>query len=213
MTLAPIRGIRFVAGVLAMLAFAPLAAEAPEYGVIETEKGPIMVGETPREGLVAQFPAWADTAVLYRPAAGAVAKLHAVVQPVDILCVLGTWCSDSRREVARFWQVLDKAANPNLRLRMLSVGRKDDAAAQAKLAELGFAEDIRAAYGITLVPTFIFTLAETGLELGRIIETPQQTLEEDAATILADLVDPAAMGQDLQEGDAGGPGQPSPVFR
>jgi hypothetical protein len=100
--------------------------------------------------------------------------------------------------VPRFWRVLDAAANPNLRLRMIAVGRKDDAAAQATLVELGFAEDVRAAHGITLVPTFIFALADGGDELGRIEETPEVSLERDAAGFLASLAGesgPGAPGQ------------------
>jgi len=170
---------------------APAAAAAPTFGVVEGEKGPYLVGEVTRADIVAGFPAWNDSAAAYAPEPEAVARLAAVSRPVEVVCVLGTWCGDSRREVPRFWKVLEGAANPNLRLRMFAVGRKDDAAALAKSAAVGAPRDIRAAWGVTLVPTFIFRAGD-GAELGRIIETPTGTLEGDAAGIVA----PAAPAAD-----------------
>lgn len=159
------------------------AAAAPTFGVVEGEKGPYLVGEVTRADIVAGFPAWNDSAAAYAPEPGAVARLAAVSRPVDVVCVLGTWCGDSRREVPRFWKILESAANPNLRLRMFAVGRKDDAAALAKSEAVGAPRDIRAVWGVTLVPTFIFRA--DGEELGRIIEIPTGTLEGDAAGIAA----------------------------
>lgn len=162
---------------------APAAVAAPTFGVVEGEKGPYLVGEVTREDIVAGFPAWNDSAAAYAPEPGAVARLAAVSRPVEVVCVLGTWCGDSRREVPRFWKIMESAANPNLRLRMFAVGRKDDATALAKSEAVGAPRDIRAVWGVTLVPTFIFRAA--GEELGRIIEIPTGALEGDAAGIAA----------------------------
>ena len=54
------------------------------------------------------------------------------------------------------------------------------------LKELGLPADIRAEYAVELVPTFIFSSG--GVELGRIEETPEQSLEADATAILVDLI-------------------------
>ncbi|MHB8080442.1 MAG: thioredoxin domain-containing protein [Candidatus Krumholzibacteriia bacterium] len=176
-------------------AAAPAGAPvAPTFGVVEGEKGAYLVGEVSRGDIVARFPAWNDSAAAYRPQPEAVARLAAVSRPVEIVCVLGTWCGDSRREVPRFWKILDLAANPNLRLRMFAVGRKDDAAALAAAAAAGAPRDIRAVWGVTLVPTFIFRAGDDA-ELGRIIETPTGTLEGDAAGIVA----PAAPAADAPD--------------
>lgn len=171
-------------------AAAPAVATAtttasPRFAALPAEKGPYLVGEVGRADVEQAFPAWRDTAAAYVPDPAEVARLAAVDRPVAITCVLGTWCGDSRREVPRFWRLLDLAANPNLELRMFTVGRKDDAAAAAKLAELGLPADLRGQYQVTAVPTFIFSV--DGQELGRIIETPIATLESDAAGILAAL--------------------------
>lgn len=164
-------------------AAAAATAASPRFAALPSEKGPYLVGEIGRADIEQAFPAWRDTAAAYAPDPAEVARLAAVDRPVAITCVLGTWCGDSRREVPRFWRLLDLAANPNLELRMFAVGRKDDAAAAAKLAELGLPADLRGQYQVTAVPTFIFTA--DGQELGRIIETPIATLESDAAGILA----------------------------
>lgn len=183
------------------------AAAAPAFGVVEGENGPYLVGEVIREDIVAAFPAWTDSAAAYVPEPGAVARLAAVSRPVDVVCVLGTWCGDSRREVPRFWKLMESAANPNLRLRMFAVGRKDDAAALAKSEAVGAPRDIRAVWGVTLVPTFIFRA--DGEELGRIIEIPTGTLEGDAAKIVATA--DAAFGAP-GDADPGVPGAPGPLY-
>ncbi len=168
-------------------AAAPASPAPPDgalYAVHESERGPVLLGEVVRADLIRHFPGWADTASAYVPDLEAVAVLAAVDRDVTVTCVLGTWCSDSRREVPRFWKVLDLAANPRLSLRMLAVGRRDDDAAQARLVQLGFDADIRGQYGVEYVPTFIFSETGDGSELGRIIESPAATLERDAAAIL-----------------------------
>lgn len=90
---------------------------------------------------------------------------------IKIVCVMGTWCSDSRREVPHFYKILD-ALNFNYEnLTLYCVDRK-------KQAE-GFDID---QFVIEKVPTFIFYKNDS--EIGRIIETPQETLERDMLKIL-----------------------------
>ncbi len=160
---------------------------AASHVVFESPKGPLLLGEVSAEDILARFPEWQQEYEAYAPDAAEVARLAAIGVPVQILCVLGTWCSDSEREMPRFWKLLDEAANPDLQLRMLAVGRRADAEqAGPILKELGLPADIRAEYAVELVPTFIFSSG--GVELGRIEETPEQSLEADATAILVDLI-------------------------
>jgi thiol-disulfide isomerase/thioredoxin len=159
------------------------AAPGGPHATVETDKGAILVGEVTREDVARIEPAWEDSARAYQPDSSAIAILAAVARPVQIKVIFGTWCSDSRREVPRLWKILDRAHNPNLQLEMIAVGRKDDAAAEQKLAELGLPKDLRAQYDLTAVPTFIFS--QDGTELGRVIESPAGTLEGDAAGFVA----------------------------
>lgn len=93
------------------------------------------------------------------------------LEGVEIVCVLGTWCPDSRREVPRFIKILDELKFDLKNLQMICVDRK-------KLAEGIDVEN----YVIERVPTFIFYKSES--EIGRIIETPKETLEIDLLEIL-----------------------------
>ena len=84
---------------------------------------------------------------------------------------MGTWCSDSRREVPRFYKIMDSTGYDSNKINLIMVGRqlKDITGAVAK-------------YNVELVPTIIFY--ENGAEKGRIVEAPKETLEKDIVSIL-----------------------------
>jgi thiol-disulfide isomerase/thioredoxin len=84
---------------------------------------------------------------------------------------MGTWCSDSRREVPRFLRILDELNFNNELLTINYVDRKKESP-EGDISSLD----------IKYVPTFIFY--KGGKEIGRIIETPQITLESDFKNIL-----------------------------
>jgi len=99
-------------------------------------------------------------------------KLSAVdLDSLNITLVIGTWCSDSRREVPRFFKIIDEIQFPQEKLRIFGVDRKKES----------FEGDITS-MNIELVPTFIFY--ENEKEIGRIIETPEISLESDMLKIL-----------------------------
>lgn len=170
-------------------------AGAPEAGrtdasrIYESDRGRQLLGAVLREDFTAQLPDWDQEYSPYEPDLQAIQTLAGVTEPVRIVCVLGTWCGDSEREVPRFWKILDSAANPALDLTMLAVGRSSDPEADRLLAEMGFEQNLREQYAAEFVPTFIFLQGDR--ELGRIVEAPTVSLEQDAALIL----DPTAPGQ------------------
>lgn len=88
-----------------------------------------------------------------------------------ITIVMGSWCSDSRREVPRFYKILDKLNYDQKKLMLYCVDRtkKDPAGDTSKL-------------NIEAVPTFIFY--KNDKEVGRIVETPKETLEKDIQKLL-----------------------------
>ena len=174
---------------LAIAATAPAADDqAPSKGRadvswFEGERGGQLLGEILRTDVARHLPDWDEDYADYEPADTPLGVLAAVDEPVEIICVLGTWCHDSQREVPRFWKILDEAANENLELTMFAVGRTSDTAADSVLTGLGFDENPRATWGAEFVPTFVFLRG--GREIGRIIETPEVSLEEDAAALLS----------------------------
>jgi len=182
-----------VAPAAAAVAQDPLAAASVPVvaaaDLIEHEKGPYLVGPLTREAWSAFAPELAPEAASYQPSPDVVEALAGLDRELRIVCVLGTWCSDSRREVPRFWKVMEACGLAPESLEMLAVGRVDDPAAKAWEESRGVVPGYRDRYGVQLVPTFI--VYEGGLELGRIVETPTVSLEADLAALLGVRATPA----------------------
>jgi thiol-disulfide isomerase/thioredoxin len=82
---------------------------------------------------------------------------------------MGTWCSDSRREVPRFIKIMESLGFDNYHIYAVDRDKHSlNNEAEGK--------------NIELVPTIIFY--ENSEEIGRIIESPMETLELDMAEIL-----------------------------
>jgi len=90
----------------------------------------------------------------------------------DITVIMGTWCSDSRREIPRFIKIIEEIGAEVNAINLICVDR-------AKNADVPELADLQ----IELVPTIIFYLQ--GDELGRIIETPRESLESDMVQIFS----------------------------
>jgi thiol-disulfide isomerase/thioredoxin len=88
-----------------------------------------------------------------------------------ITVVMGTWCPDSRREVPRFMKIVDIWGFPQKKIHMIGVDID-------KIAPLGNFSLLN----IRRVPTFIFY--KNNIEVGRIIEVPVTSLEQDMVKIL-----------------------------
>jgi hypothetical protein len=89
----------------------------------------------------------------------------------SITIVLGTWCADSREQVPRFFKILDQIDYNTNFIQIICV-YKNKTAGSTDISGLK----------IEKVPTFIFY--HNGSEIGRIIETPELTLERDILTII-----------------------------
>jgi hypothetical protein len=90
---------------------------------------------------------------------------------ISITIVMGTWCSDSRRIVPKFLRVLDYLEFPDSKISILAVGRD-------KRGITNETDGMK----IELVPTIIFYRDK--LEIGRIVESPKETIEKDMMKIL-----------------------------
>ncbi|MBT8195263.1 MAG: thioredoxin family protein [Bacteroidia bacterium] len=91
---------------------------------------------------------------------------------IQVKVFIGTWCSDSQREVPAFYKILDALEFDQQNLTMIGVDRSKEQP-----------EEELQAFEIEYVPTFIFY--RNGEEIGRIIETPTLSLEEDILSILS----------------------------
>lgn len=108
----------------------------------------------------------------YQPLQDVIEKLVSVKSDdLSIVTVLGIWCPDSRREVPRFMKIIELIKFPGERMTFIGVDNE-------KLAPLGDYEKL----GVERVPTFI--VYKNKIELGRIIENPVASLEQDLLNII-----------------------------
>lgn len=103
---------------------------------------------------------------VYSPAEGYITKLEEKIDDVEITIVLATWCSDSQREVPRFYKVLNEAGYNDRRVKVIAVDKNKEAIV-VDISDMD----------IQRVPTFIIYKNEK--EIGRIVETPKKSLERD----------------------------------
>ncbi|MEA3316982.1 MAG: thioredoxin family protein [Bacteroidota bacterium] len=80
--------------------------------------------------------------------------------------IMGTWCSDSQREIPRFYKILEYLEFDMDNVKSIAVDRNKEAPGM-QISRLN----------IEKVPTFIFYLDNK--EIGRIIESPENSLEHD----------------------------------
>ena len=94
------------------------------------------------------------------------------LKQISIKIFMGTWCHDSKREVPRLYKILDELyyAYENFEIIGLTKDKK------------GYFQDY-ATFGITNTPTIIFY--RNDMEIGRIIEEPKGSLEDQMARIIA----------------------------
>ena len=133
----------------------------------------ILYGYCDREGLTIEpFSEWFQTEYNYYEIDQKTLDMvnAELLVNVEIKIVLGTWCHDSQRELPRFYKIADYLDFDNYML--IGVNR-------AKLAKDTEVDELN----IELVPTFIFYNA--GKEIGRIIESPIESLEKDIVEIIS----------------------------
>jgi hypothetical protein len=173
---------------LAVLLGAPSA-----FAAAEGAEEPVLVGPLTRERIEAEVPGWAEAVVAAELDAEAAEALAAVEPGAEVTVFLGTWCSDSRREVPRFWRALDAGGGlVPFEIELVGVDRD-----KREPADRVSAADVR------YVPTFV--VRRGGREVGRVVEGSPEGIERDLLDLLAgraagtittrdDLSDPGAPG-------------------
>jgi thiol-disulfide isomerase/thioredoxin len=131
-----------------------------------------LVGHVSRNA-VEDYETWrALRAQDYTPDPTAVKTIAERGRDVQVLLILATWCPDSKREVPRFFKILDQAGIGLDKVTMVAVDRsKKDA------------EGLTVKHEVLRVPTFVFFRDDK--EIGRVTEKAVTTLEDDIAAILA----------------------------
>ena len=138
---------------------------------IEDEK--MLLGKIDRNAFeLKEYKSWFDsTYQAYTPIATILDTLETLSSDLEIAVVMGSWCSDSQRDVPALYRILDLIRFDKNKLNVIATDRSKTMP-EPDLKDLD----------IEYVPTII--LKRSNEELGRIIEFPERTLEEDMLAIL-----------------------------
>lgn len=166
-----------------VMLFAVLSIQAQEVNrEFEDERtgSKVLIGECNREGLQSneEFSAfYVRNYREYSPDEKVLKKLKRKIrgENISIQIVLGSWCHDSQVWVPRFYKIMDDLPIDENKINLIGVDTR-------KKAITMNIDDLN----IERVPTFI-VYNEEGQEIGRIIESPYETLEEDLLNIVKQL--------------------------
>ncbi len=147
--------------------------------IIDKKGHPVLLGEIDKQGLTGgTFNTWFlknhDDYLINKKV---VNRIKDSINQYDIKVFLGTWCGDSKREVPRFYKILESAKFDEKQLKVFAVDRTEDAYKQSPSGE-------EKGLNIHRVPTFIFY--KNGKEVNRIVEHPKETLERDILNIISE---------------------------
>jgi hypothetical protein len=141
------------------------------YEIVESSGTKVIKGDITPEVLWSHFPDWRKEYQNYQPDSLALQKMKAFSDSCLIICVLGSWCADSRMGVPAFLKAVDLADNPLLQLHLIAVDR-------SKQVNSHFFPDVK----VNAVPTFVISCG--GKEIGRMIEFPRKTFETDFVELI-----------------------------
>ncbi len=159
---------------LILIFFPAIKAQDKNVMITDSVSGkPMLIGHCDRDAFKdSSFSWWFKSGYnLYSVDTTLMQNVKNDLKNVDITIVMGTWCSDSRREVPRLFRILDDINYPMDKVNIITVDRDKNGL-----------ENETDSLNIELVPTIIFY--KNGEELGRIVETPKDTLEKDIAAIV-----------------------------
>lgn len=107
----------------------------------------------------------------YIPNSDAIQTIHNYPKPLEIKVFWGDWCKDSKKHVPGFIKSMEFAENKNIQVVYINLNRQKKEPAEAI-----------AGWDIQHIPTFV--VISNGKEVGRVVETPKTTIEQDIAEIL-----------------------------
>lgn len=143
-----------------------------EVGASE-EEGPVLLGPLTREEIEVAAPDWVEAEIEAQPDLDAAMLLESSFAGAEVVVFLGTWCSDSRRELPRLWRALDDiGADHPAQIRYIGVDRDKQEPSE-----------LLAGHDLLYVPTFI--VRRDGHEIGRIVEVSPSGIEIDLLALLS----------------------------
>lgn len=144
---------------------------------VENSGREILLGKITKEGLQSNsFASWfSPNYKMYEVDNTKLKRIKRKLKKYKIQVFLGTWCGDSKREIPRFFKLLNTIDFPEEKLEMIALNHTKK---QYKKSPTGEEKGLN----IIKVPTFIFY--KDGKEVNRIVESPVESLEKDIVSIL-----------------------------
>jgi len=159
-----------------LLTFSTLYSQTINKRSVDVKKNmPMLVGHCDKSGLLQEpFKFWFDsTYQAYSLDKQTLDKIHKdKLANIKCTVIMGTWCGDSREQAPHFYKIMEYLQFDADNISLTCVDR-------TKTAEGVDIQNLK----IELVPTFIFY--SNDVEIGRIIETPKETIEKDLLNILS----------------------------
>lgn len=133
----------------------------------------MLLGKEDRSALeIEPFAAWYNRSyAAYTVKEDKIKDITKGLKGVTVTTFMGTWCGDSKRETPRMFKILDQSELKAEDLELITVDRSKQNP-----------KEYTSGNNIRRVPTFIFK--KDGKEIGRIVERPVESLEEDMVKIL-----------------------------
>jgi hypothetical protein len=162
----------FISSVCILL-FACISYTKPDSKKVFRDGVNMLYGEITRDELFSEYPAWLDRYTDYQPDTTIIQAMSSPHPDLRVEIFLGTWCSDSRREVPRFFKTVDAS----------NFIENDQIALWAVDRDKSLDSGLTSKRGIVSVSTFIIYRNDS--EIGRIIEMPDnENIEADILQII-----------------------------
>ena len=111
----------------------------------------------------------------YTPDQKIVQKIKKKLNNISIKSFIGSWCHDSKRELPRFYKIMELAGfnlENDFKMIGITIGKKTPT-------------NLQKGFAINHTPTFIFF--RDGKEIGRFVEHSKKTIEKDILKILREV--------------------------
>lgn len=130
-----------------------------------------LTGPISKERILQNCPDWKTKIASYQPDQKTIENLRTINHEIKIVVFLGTWCSDSVRNVSAYFKIMEMVDNPLFRTSYIGIPYDRESR-----------KPFIKGKNIKKVPTFIIYIDNK--EKGRIIENPVKSVEEDLLDII-----------------------------
>jgi len=135
-----------------------------------------LTGPLSKEEILKNVPEWQELVASYTPKLLIIEKLKSVNQEFQVEIFMGCWCPDCKKHVSAYFKIMELTDNPFISTSYIGIPREREAR-----------KELIQGKNIVRIPTFIIYFQNQ--EIGRIIETPTKSVEEDLIDIIEKKLD------------------------